>query len=112
MALWVYEGNTNEGEYRDGTVEVESKEEAKTRLISLGIKFFKLAKKQNEIEINIPGIIDRVPLKSMVIFTRQMATMIDAGLLLIKCLELLGNQEPNPMLKKTILGVKVQVESG
>lgn len=112
MALWVYEGNTGEGAYRDGTVEAESKEEAKTKLTALGIKPFKLAKKQAELEINIPGITDRVPLKSMVIFTRQMATMIDAGLPLIKCLELLGNQEPNPTLKKTILGVKAQVESG
>ncbi len=112
MAVWVYEGNNGDGEYREGTLEAESKDEAKTKLTALGIKPFKLNKKQNDIEINIPGITDRVPLKAMVVFTRQMATMIDAGLPLIKCLELLGNQEPNPTLKKTILGVKAQVEGG
>jgi type IV pilus assembly protein PilC len=112
MAQWTYEGNTNDGEFRQGELEAASKEEARTKLVALGIKPFKLAKKTNDIEINIPGITDRVPLKSMVIFTRQMATMIDAGLPLIKCLELLGNQEPNPTLKKTILGVKASVESG
>jgi type IV pilus assembly protein PilC len=48
----------------------------------------------------------------MVIFTRQMATMIDAGLPLVKALDLVGNSEPNPNLKKTILGVKASVEGG
>lgn len=112
MATFVYEGNSPEGEFRQGEIEAESKEEARTKLVSLGVKPFKLAKKQQDIEIVIPGITDRVPLKSMVIFTRQMATMIDAGLPLIKCLELLGQQEPNPTLKKTLLGVKASVEGG
>ena len=112
MAVWIYEGNNTEGEYRAGEIEAESKEEAKTRLSSIGVKPFQLKKKQKEIEIVIPGITDKVPLKSMVVFTRQMATMIDAGLPLIKCLELLGSQEPNPQLKKTLLAVKASVEGG
>ena len=112
MAVWIYEGNNTEGEYRAGEIEAETKEEAKTKLSSIGVKPFQLKKKQKEIEIVIPGITDKVPLKSMVVFTRQMATMIDAGLPLIKCLELLGSQEPNPQLKKTLLAVKASVEGG
>jgi len=112
MAMWEYEGNSIEGEFRQGEIEAESKEEARTKLSAIGIKPFKLKKYQQQIEIVIPGITDKIPMKSMVIFTRQMATMIDAGLPLVKCLELLGSQEPNIQLKKTILGVKAKVESG
>lgn len=112
MAIWIYEGNTPEGEFRSGEIEAETQDEAKSKLSAANVKPFKLKKKQKELEIVIPGITDQVPLKSLVIFTRQMATMIDAGLPLLKCLELLGNQEPNPQLKKTILGVKATVESG
>ncbi|HAN30800.1 MAG TPA: pilus assembly protein PilC [Myxococcales bacterium] len=112
MAIWEYEGNSTEGEFRQGEIEAESKEEAKTKLSSIGIKPFQLKKQRNDFEIVIPGITDKVPLKSMVVFTRQMATMIDAGLPLIKALDLLGNQEPNPQLKKTLLAVKASVEGG
>ncbi|MCO4762651.1 MAG: type II secretion system F family protein [Myxococcales bacterium] len=112
MATFLYEGNTPEGEFRSGEIEAESKEEARTKLVAIGIKPFKLNKYQQQIEIVIPGITDKVPLKSMVIFTRQMATMIDAGLPLLKCLDLLGQQEPNPQLKKTLLAIKASVEGG
>lgn len=109
---WAYQGNSSEGEYREGFIEAETKEEAKAKLATQGIRVFKVEKKSEGFQLTIPGITDKVPLKSMVVFTRQMATMIDAGLPLIKCLELLGNQEPNPTLKKTILGIKGHVEGG
>ena len=112
MAMYTYQGNTPEGEFRQGDIEAESEKDARAKLAAVSIKPFKLKKKQKELEINIPGITDNVPQKSLVIFTRQMATMIDAGLPLIKCLDLLSNQEPNPQLKKTILGVKASVEAG
>lgn len=112
MAMWAYQANSVDGEFRQGEIEADNREDAKQKLSASGMKPFKLSKKQQDIEIVIPGITDRVPLKSMVIFTRQMATMIDAGLPLVKCLELLGNQEPNVQLKKTILGVKGKVEGG
>lgn len=112
MAMWIYQANTHEGEFRQGEIEADSKDDAKAKLSAGGMKPFKLSKKQESIEIVIPGVTDRIPLKSMVIFTRQMATMIDAGLPLVKCLDLLGNQEPNVNLKKTINGVKGKVEGG
>ncbi len=112
MAMFEFEGNSVEGDFKSGEIEADSKEDARAKLVAGGIKPFKLSKKQQSIEIVIPGITDKIPMKSMVIFTRQMATMIDAGLPLVKCLELLGGQEPNVQLKKTILGVKSKVESG
>jgi type IV pilus assembly protein PilC len=112
MALWQYEGTSNEGEFRRGEIDANGKTDAQAKIKQLGISIIKLKRKQKEIEINIPGFGGRVPTKNMVIFTRQMATMIDAGLPLVQALDLVGNSEPHPQLKKTILGVKSSVEGG
>lgn len=53
-----------------------------------------------------------VPSKVMMIFTRQLATLIDAGLPLLQGLTVLGKQEPNPNLKATISSLSDSVQSG
>ena len=53
-----------------------------------------------------------VKVKDIVVFTRQFATMIDAGLPLVQCLDILGNQCDNPKFKKALLEIKGSVESG
>jgi len=53
-----------------------------------------------------------VKLKTMVVFSRQLATMIDAGLPLVQCLDILSQQEPDATFQKILLDVKMQVESG
>jgi type IV pilus assembly protein PilC len=50
--------------------------------------------------------------KDLVKFIRQFATMIDAGLPLVQCLEILGNQEPNPIFKNALRDIKATVEGG
>jgi len=112
MAVWQFEGTNADGEFKRGELEAEDKVGATNKLQAQAIKVLKLKKKQKELDLVIPGINDGVPLKSMVIFTRQMATMIDAGLPLVQCLDLVGHSEPNPNLKRTILGVKATVEGG
>jgi len=112
MATWVWEGTTSEGEYKRGEFDADDKTAAQAKLRSNGIAPLKLKKKSKDIEIVIPGLTDGVPMKNMVIFTRQMATMIDAGLPLVQCLELIGNQEQNATLRKVILSVKSSVEGG
>jgi type IV pilus assembly protein PilC len=112
MASWQYEGTNSDGQFVRGEIEADSKELAQQKLKASQVGILKLKKKQKDLEIVIPGLTDGVPIKSMVIFTRQMATMIDAGLPLVQCLDLVGNAEPNPNLKKAILGVKSSVESG
>lgn len=113
MAVWAWEGTTGEGDFKRGEVEADNKDGAQAKLRQMGIAtVIQVKKKQKDIEIKIPGFGDTVPIKSLVVFTRQMATMIDAGLPLLQCLDLIGNQEPNPVLKRTILGVKASVEGG
>lgn len=65
-----------------------------------------------QMEINIPGITDRVNKKLLTIFTRQLATLIDAGLPLLRALRTLERQERNAALKKTITALAEAVEGG
>lgn len=75
----------------------------------------KTAKKagSKEIKINIPFLEKKtIKSKTLMIFTRQLATLIDAGLPLLRGLTVLGNQEPDPVLKKTITQLAEAVQGG
>ena len=69
-------------------------------------------RKPKDLFENIPLFKQKVKEKDVVIFSRQFATMIDAGLPIIQCLELLGAEEPNVTFKKIITTVKEDIESG
>jgi type IV pilus assembly protein PilC len=73
----------------------------------------RIRKKGVEFAINLPFRGEKkVTQKELAIFTRQFATMIDAGLPLVQCLDILGLQQENLSFKKVILKVKEDVESG
>jgi type IV pilus assembly protein PilC len=63
-------------------------------------------------EVKLPGIVGRVSDKDLAVFTRQFATMIDAGLPLVQCLEILSQQTENKQLAKVITQIRQDVESG
>ena len=64
-------------------------------------------------ELAIPSFLSGgVTAKQIAIFTRQFSVMIDAGLPLVQCLEILGSQQDNKMFAKCILTVRQDVESG
>lgn len=63
-------------------------------------------------EIKIPGLGETVKPKDVVVFTRQLATMIDAGLPIVQALDILVQQTPNKLFAKTIARVKQEVEGG
>ncbi len=71
------------------------------------------AAKSKDLKINIP-FLDKKTIKSktLMIFTRQLATLIDAGLPLLRGLTVLGKQEPDPVLKKTITQLAEAVQGG
>ncbi len=82
------------------------------RLKSLGLNPTKVRKKTVfDSDLAIPGL-GGVKQKDLLIFTRQFATMIDAGLPLVQCLDILGSQTENPTMKRTIFAVKGKVEAG
>ena len=110
MPVYVWEGKTRNGEVRKGEVEAESESAVNDALKRQQITPTKVKKKSAPISLFGGG--KKISGKDVVIFLRQFATMIDAGLPLVQCLEILGSQQPNPTLKKILLQVKEDVEAG
>ena len=72
-----------------------------------------LANKEIKINLNIPFLEKKtIKARTLMIFTRQLATLIDAGLPLLRGLTVLSKQEPDPVLKKTILNIAESVQGG
>ncbi|HEX9639641.1 MAG TPA: type II secretion system F family protein [Acidobacteriota bacterium] len=63
-------------------------------------------------EISLPKLGGRVRLKELAIFTRQLSVMIDAGLPLVQCLEILGSQQTNKFFQSVLFKVRSDVEAG
>jgi type IV pilus assembly protein PilC len=80
------------------------------KLQSQDLKIVKL--KRKPLEINLEIMQQPITARDLMIFTRQFSTMIDAGLPMVQCLDILGNQADNPTFKKVLLEVKASVENG
>jgi len=87
-------------------------QEVESRLKQQQLTPEKVTKKRKDLKFDLPFLGKNVPVKTLVVFTRQLATMIDAGLPLVQCLEILGEGEPHPFFKKTLKEVRASVESG
>jgi len=111
MAAFTWEGMTKTGELRNGVMEAKSADEAMQRIKAQGITPSKVKKKGFEIKLPKLGG-GGVSTKDLVIFTRQFSTMIDAGLPLVQCLEILSTQSDSAGLKKVLREVKEVVEGG
>jgi len=113
MPTFVWEGTTEGGTDRSGEMEADSRDEVLQRLRQQQINPSKIEEKESllDMEIELPTI-GGVPTKTLVTFTRQFATMIDAGLPLVQCLDLLGQAEPNRQFKRILEDVKADIESG
>ncbi len=111
MAVFAWEGRTRTGEVKKGTMEADAEPEIVNRLRAQGITLSKSKKKGKAIKLNLP-FGGGVPEKEIVIFTRQFATMIDAGLPIVQCLEILASQASDKNFSRILFEVKAMVESG
>lgn len=113
MPTFIYEGKTLRGEPRKGEIEASSLAVATANIRRQQIITSKVAeKKAVGFTLKLPGFGGKVTTKEIVIFTRQFATMIDAGLPLVQCLDILSSQQPNPLFKTTLTEIKKSVEGG
>ncbi len=114
MPKFAWEAKTKAGQSLKGEMEASSKDAVINTLESRELMPGKIKQrgKGMDMEITIPGLTDKVPGKELSVFTRQFATMIDAGLPLVQCLDILGKDQTNPMMKKALAQVKEEVESG
>jgi type IV pilus assembly protein PilC len=114
MSKFSWEGKTRAGQVQKGEMEAPSQAAVNAQLRRSGILPSKVKEqgKGFSAELTIPGFEPKVTTKDLVVFTRQFATMIDAGLPLVQCLEILGRQQDNKTFQKILVSVKESVESG
>lgn len=107
---FVWEGRTRGGTTHQGEIEAENQEAAMAVLRQQRIVVTTLKAKPRD--LTIPGFGGSVSEKDLVLFTRQFSTMIDAGLPLVQCLDILYKQTENKLFSKTIQQIKRDVEGG
>src|SRR3989454_31383 len=111
LPIWDWEGKTKTGEVKRGEVEAPHEAAIQQRLRAMALMNVKNKKKPIQISLKLPGL-GGISQKDLVIFTRQFATMIDAGLPLVQCLDILSGQLDNMAFREVLTKVKVKVESG
>ena len=111
LPIWVWEGKTRTGEFKRGETEAPDEAAVQQRLRAMALTNVKIKKKPMSINIKLPGM-SNISNKDLVIFTRQFATMIDAGLPLVQCLDILASQLDNLAFREVLSKVKGKVESG
>ncbi|HSC78351.1 MAG TPA: type II secretion system F family protein [Candidatus Acidoferrales bacterium] len=110
MPTYAVRGMTATGERWERDLTAASRSELEARLARERIRPMVIREKGREFVIPIFG--GGVSAKEMSIFTRQLSTMIDAGLPLVQSLEILASQQDNKTFQKTLTGVRSAVESG
>ena len=112
MPQFEFRGTSRTGEQVSGTRVAPSREALDAILRREQISPTRIVEKGREIAIPKPKVAGRVSAKELAIFTRQFSVMIDAGLPLVQCLEILATQQENKGFAKVLAGVRSSVESG
>jgi type IV pilus assembly protein PilC len=112
MPVFTYQGNNAAGEKVQGERAAENKQVLRAALARERIQANVIKEKGLGRSFNIQIGAGRVKAKEQAIFFRQFSVMIDAGLPLVQCLEILGNNQENATFKKALLGIRASVEGG
>ncbi len=112
MPVYIWKGKNSYGEKRKGEIEAANEAAALGQLKRLRIDNPKIKEKPKDLFENVAIFKPKVTGKDIVIFTRQMSTMIDAGLPLVQCLQILAKQQDNATFKRVLTEVQSDVESG
>lgn len=109
MPKFQWEATTRAGEVRRGVVEAADEAAVQNRLRADQLTPRKIKKQATSIQISIGS---PVKPKELQVFTRQLATMIDAGLPLVQALDIIGTQNDNPAFRSVLMAIKSRVEAG
>jgi type IV pilus assembly protein PilC len=110
VPVYTFQGVNRLGAAVRGERSAASREELTAALRRESVRVTRLAEKGRTFEM--PTIGGKVSTKDMAVFTRQLSVMIDSGLPLVQCLQLLADQQENPAFKKVLTGVRAAVEGG
>ena len=112
MPVFTWEGRTRQGTTKKGVIEAANEAAVMTQLRGQMIVPVKVKPKAKDLLEGIDLFKGSVSIRDLVIFTRQFATMIDAGLPLVQCLEIQAGQQTNKAFKEILSAVKNDVEQG
>jgi type IV pilus assembly protein PilC len=112
MPVFIWEGTTRKDEVKKGEMEAVDELAVRGVLRRQGFKTIEIKIKPKDIMEYLPFLTGRVREKSVVVFCRIFSTMINAGLPLIQCLDLLAQQEENKVFAKIIRSIKEDIEGG
>ena len=110
MPVFTYRGTNRSGGSVAGEMTASSKAELQSLLRRQQITPTKMSEKGKE--FNLPTFGGSVTAKELAVFTRQFSVMIDAGLPLVQCLEILASQQENKLFQKVLTGTRAAVEGG
>ena len=110
MPVFTYQGKDAAGKTVRNDRAAENKQVLRSALGKEGIKIDKISEKEGRKLFSSGG--GKVKTTELAVFFRQFSVMIDAGLPLVQCLEILGSNQENPALRKCLGGVRTSVEGG
>jgi type IV pilus assembly protein PilC len=111
MPSFVWKGRTRTGQFQEGILLADTRSAAVATLRRQQIRVSSLREKGREIPL-IPKLPLRISTKRLAVFTRQFSVMLDAGLPLVGCLEILGEQEEHRKFRDIVQQVRADVEAG
>jgi type IV pilus assembly protein PilC len=112
MPVYQWVGKNRSNEVVKGEIELASEDAVKNHLAKLRITPTKVKKKPKDLFANVAFLQPPVTEKDIIIFSRQFSTMIDAGLPIIQCLDILYAQQENKTFKNMLKDIKESVEGG
>ena len=110
MPNYVWKGRNRSGLVQEGVLAADTKDVALTSLRRQNIVVTGIRERGKEVSLTKIG--RKVPPKTLAVFTRQFSVMIDAGLPLVQCLEILALQQEHKNFQKILLQVRQDVEAG
>jgi type IV pilus assembly protein PilC len=112
VPVYLWKGRTTGGEIQTGELTLDSQEEALAALRKKRIIITSVREKKGDVKLNLPKFGTGVSTRDLAIFTRQFATMINAGLPLVQCLDILSKQTEKENFRQIIAQVMREVEAG
>jgi type IV pilus assembly protein PilC len=112
MPVYLWQGKNGRGEKKKGEMESSSEEIVRSSLRRMKIEPTKIKQKPKDLFANVAFLQPKVKQHDIILFARQFSTMIDAGLPIIQCLDILYAQQENATFKKMLKSIKESVEGG
>jgi type IV pilus assembly protein PilC len=112
MPVYLWKGKDRHNKSKKGEMEAPSEDVVRSELARRKLTSVKVKKKPKDLFENVSFMQPKVKASDVIIFCRQFSTMIDAGLPIIQCLDILYAQNDNKTFKKMLKDVKSNVESG